>query len=156
MNYFWRWLEKIKFFFILWSEIQVWFWPWKWGPKFQATKALPEKCVNELRTRFRQRFWEEKKIFFELLPPNYIGRSAKWWSQRICVRAREWVGMCWAIPMLKKVICAKHGFLVRIISTKTNRIKLIKLFLTLKFDFVKEYHFSFKIDLTSLRNERLN
>ena len=156
MNYFWRWLEKIKVFFNLWSEIQVWFWPSQTGPKFQATKALPEKCVNGIRTLFRQRLWGKKKFFFEFRPLNYIDRSAKWWSQRICVRTREWVGMCWSIAMLKKVICAKHGFLVRIISTKTNRIKLIKLFLTLKFDFVKEYHFSLKIDLTSLRNERLN
>ena len=60
------------------------------------------------------------------------------------------------MPRLVKPVLQKTGFLVRINSIKTNRIKLIKLFLTLKFDFVKEYHFSFKIDLTSLRNERLN
>ena len=58
--------------------------------------------------------------------------------------------------MLKKVICAKHGFLVRINSIKTNRIKLIKLFLTLKFDYVKGYHFSFKMGITSFINEILN
>ena len=98
----------------------------------------------------------QKKLFLDVHLQTYIGRCVLGFRRDISARARERVGMCWAMPILIIPVLQKSGFLVRTHSIKTNRIKLIKLFLTLKFDYVEGYHFSNKIDLTSFRNERLN